>query len=109
MPRRTESQNIAINILDYLFLHDVASMVTFSDAKNSFYSDLLGTLVYINSARNHNGVKAEIYQHFILCGIELIANYSSHPTKELDIQIEIIFLCTRQISKNPYPIRILLS
>ena len=44
MPNRTGHEDIAINILDYLFLHDVATMSTFSDAKNIFYPDFLGTL-----------------------------------------------------------------
>lgn len=86
MPSRTEHENIAINILDYLFLHDVASMSTFSDAKNDFYPDILGTLNYINSARNHRGIKADIYQHFILCGIELLT-YHSQLAGEVQIRV----------------------
>ncbi|MBP6151859.1 MULTISPECIES: hypothetical protein [unclassified Acinetobacter] len=87
MPRRTDHEDIAINILDYLFFHDIASMSTFSDAKNIFYPDFLGTLEYINSARSHHGIKAEIYQHFILCGVELLTNYSQ-PVGELRIRVD---------------------
>ncbi|WP_372403527.1 hypothetical protein ACDW34_15025 [Acinetobacter piscicola] len=86
MPRRTEHENIAINILDYLFLHDVASMSTFSDTKNAFYADILGILSYINSARSHDEINAEIYQHFILCGVELLTTYSQ-PVEELQIRL----------------------
>ena len=87
MPNRTGHEDIAINILDYLFLHDVATMSTFSDAKNIFYPDFLGTLDYINSARSHHGIKADIYQHFISCGVELLTNYSQ-PAGELRIRVD---------------------
>ncbi|MGS0707701.1 hypothetical protein ACVBEE_14560 [Acinetobacter sp. ANC 3781] len=64
-------------------------MSTFSDEKNAFYPDLLGTIDYINSARNHHGIKAEIYQHFILCGIEILANYSQ-SYEEFNIKLDFI-------------------
>ena len=37
MVRVTEWKISAFNILDYIFIHDLASMSTFSDLKNEFY------------------------------------------------------------------------
>lgn len=76
MSSLTSLQNAAVTVMDYLLISDVASMSTFSDSKNKLYSHLLGTIDYINSVRGHNSFKAEIYQHFILCAIELLADYS---------------------------------
>ena len=42
---------------------------------------------YINSARSHHGIKADIYQHFISCGVELLTNYSQ-PAGELRIRVD---------------------
>lgn len=51
LPNRTGHEDIAINILDYLFAWCCYDVYSTTDAKNIFYPDFLGTLDYINSAK----------------------------------------------------------
>ena len=74
MVRVTEWKISAFNILDYIFIHDLASMSTFSDLKNEFYGYVAGEIDTINSQRGFTEYRAEVYKHYLLCGIELKLN-----------------------------------
>lgn len=45
MPKLTDTQTAALNIMDYLFIQDVESLASFNEAKNSFNVDLLSIIV----------------------------------------------------------------
>lgn len=74
MVRVTEWKISAFNILDYIFIHDLASMSTFSDLKNEFYRYVADEIDTINSQRGFTEYRAEVYKHYLLCGIELKLN-----------------------------------
>lgn len=74
MVRATEWRTSAFNILDYVFIHDLASMSTFSDLKNEFYRYVSDEIDTINSQRGFTEYRAEVYKHYLLCGIELKLN-----------------------------------
>lgn len=74
MVRVTEWKISAFNILDYIFIHDLASMSTFSDLKNEFYRYVADEIDTINSQRGFAEYRAEVYKHYLLCGIELKLN-----------------------------------
>lgn len=71
MPKLTYSQNAALNVLDLLFFRDVQSLSSFRDGKNLFYADFLGEINRVNLERNHEGLRAELYTHYLLSGIEM--------------------------------------
>lgn len=74
MVRVTEWKISAFNILDYIFIHDLASMSTFSDLKNEFYRYVADEIDTINSQRGFDEYRADVYKHYLLCGIELKLN-----------------------------------
>jgi hypothetical protein len=53
MPRITDTQTAVLNIMDYLFIHDVESLASFNDAKNTFNADLSAIIKRINSVRRN--------------------------------------------------------
>ncbi|MFV5265360.1 hypothetical protein ACMUMS_17685, partial [Acinetobacter courvalinii] len=71
MAKLTYSQKSALNVLDLLFFRDVESLSSFRDGKNLFYADFLGEINRVNLERNHQGGRAELYTHYLLCGIEM--------------------------------------
>jgi hypothetical protein len=74
MPKRTNPQTAALNIMDYLFINDVESLASFNHAKNTFNVDLLSIIDRINSVRRNEGKIAELYKHYVLCGLEMKLN-----------------------------------
>ncbi|MHA3068510.1 hypothetical protein [Acinetobacter sp. ANC 3789] len=74
MPKLTEVQNIAVTIMDYLYLHDVVSLVSFSEKKIKAYTSLLGAIDEVNEKRKHENQDSEIYKHFLICCIEILAS-----------------------------------
>ena len=49
-------------------------MSTFSDLKNEFYRYVADEIDTINSQRGFTEYRAEVYKHYLLCGIELKLN-----------------------------------
>ena len=49
-------------------------MSTFSDLKNEFYGYVTDEIDTINSQRGFTEYRAEVYKHYLLCGIELKLN-----------------------------------
>jgi len=90
MSERPKYQLNSLYILNFLLLHDVATMSTFSDDKNAFYNKLLADIKFINSYRQHNGIQAEIYTHYILCGIEILV-FDDQESAETRPELENIF------------------
>ena len=74
MPKLTDTQTAALNIMDYLFIQDVESLASFNEAKNSFNVDLLSIIDQINLVRRNEGKIAELYKHYVLCGVEMKLN-----------------------------------
>ena len=60
--------------MDYLFINDVESLASFNHAKNTFNVDLLSIIDHINSVRRNEGKIAELYKHYVLCGLEMKLN-----------------------------------
>lgn len=87
MPIRTESVDNAIKILDYLLLYDYSCMTNFTDEKNVFYPDILGSADQINKMRKHLGIKKEIYQHYLMCSVEILS-YFINSTSEDKVILE---------------------
>ena len=71
MPKLTDLQNSTITLLDYLYFHDILSMETFSQDKLDFYRKILGLINQINQQRGYTSERAELYKHYLLCGLEL--------------------------------------
>ncbi|MEG2723412.1 MAG: hypothetical protein RR944_11910 [Acinetobacter sp.] len=74
MSKLTDVQKSIITVLDYVYFHDIVSMVTFSQEKLDFYRKLLGSLKQIALNRGYVDFKAELYKHMLLCGIEIYAS-----------------------------------
>lgn len=92
-----------------MLLHDVATMSTFSEEKKAFYNKLLGNIKFINSYRQLNGIKAEIYTHYLLCGLEILG-FDQQESKEIRPELEkILDKLTENIESNGFSGNIFLS
>ncbi len=79
MPKLTEIQNIALEIVDYLYFYDIASMETFSEEKKQIYIDLLRAIDHVLSERNLSNERYEVYKHYLLCGVEIVTTQYTSP------------------------------
>lgn len=80
MPILTDFQNGTINLLDYLYFHDIVALQTFSNEKLFFYEQLVNSLLLIVEKKQYKNFRAEHYQHLLLVGIDLNALYIHDPS-----------------------------
>lgn len=73
MARLSVAQKASFSLIDFLYLHDTAILLTSSRQKEEFYSQLSKKLDEVTKKRGFSGVKEITYQHFILCCLEMIA------------------------------------
>lgn len=78
MARVSQEQKSALTIMDYLSFHDIAFFKNFTVENISLYSCILLGIDYINEERGHDGTRAELYKHFLLCYIEIVASTPDH-------------------------------
>ena len=83
MARVSQEQKSALTIMDYLSFHDIAFFKNFTVENISLYSCILLGIDYINEERGHDGTRAELYKHFLLCYIEIVASTPDHEFNEL--------------------------
>lgn len=79
MPKLTEIQSIALEIVDYLYFYDIASLETFSEEKKQIYIALLRAIDHILLERNLSNDRYEIYKHYLLCGVEIVTTQYTSP------------------------------
>jgi hypothetical protein len=81
-------QKTALEVVDFLYFYDLAALATFTEEKKEVYGRLNNVIDDLISHKKFFNEKAEIYRHFLLCGVEIIAtknlNFSS---LEVDGQI----------------------
>lgn len=83
MPRLSNAENTALNIVDYLFFHDVASVSNYSAPKHNFYNELGKVLNNIILAKPYIGRRGQLYRHFLLCGLEIMASSHVQASNEI--------------------------
>lgn len=78
MPRLSPVQEVALDVIDFIYFYDVVSLTSFDLKKeneniilhiNKLIADLIET-------RNLLGQMACLYKHFLLCGIEMNATFN---------------------------------
>ncbi|WP_141729272.1 hypothetical protein, partial [Acinetobacter qingfengensis] len=80
MSKIHETRKCALSILDYVYFHEIAFEMSARHQKDSIYFDLLQKIAKINLARGYEKEKAELYKHFLLCGVEIKAAIPIIPT-----------------------------
>lgn len=83
MPRLSNAENTALNIVDYLFFHDVASVSNYSALKHNFYNELGKLLNNIILSKPLIGRRGQLYRHFLLCGLEIMASSYVQGSNEI--------------------------
>ncbi len=73
MPQLNDVQNYALEIVDYLYFYDIATLETFSVEKKTVYCQLLNAIDEILKERNLTPQRFEIYKHYLLCGVEIVS------------------------------------
>lgn len=70
--KKPEIRLSALNIVDYIYTHDIAFINSITKEKQKLYLDFLGEISDINFERNNFGKDAELYKHLLLCSVEII-------------------------------------
>lgn len=78
MPRLSPVQEIALDVIDFIYFYDVVSLTSFDLKKEnenilSHINELIADLV---EKRKFTGEKASRYKHFLLCGLEMQSTYN---------------------------------
>ncbi|ENW93783.1 hypothetical protein [Acinetobacter sp. NIPH 298] len=84
MSEKYELRNCALNILDYLYFHELAFGLSAENTKDVIYFDLSNKIEKINLSRGYENKKADIYKHYLLCGVELFAALPTVSTPDID-------------------------
>lgn len=78
MPRLSLVQEVALDVIDFIYFYDVVSLTSFDFKKenenilhhiNELITDLIET-------RNLSGEMACLYKHFLLCGVEMNSTFN---------------------------------
>lgn len=78
MPRLSPVQEVALDVIDFLYFYDVVSLTSF-DLKKENENIILHInklIVDLIETRNLLGGMACLYKHFLLCGIEMNATFN---------------------------------
>ena len=70
--KKFETRLSSLNIVDYIYIHDIVFLNSITEEKQKLYLDFLGEISDINFERNYYGKDAELYKHLLLCSIEII-------------------------------------
>mgnify|MGYP000296506437 CR=1 FL=1 len=70
--KKFETRLSSLNIVDYIYTHDIVFLNSITEEKQKLYLDFLGEISDINFERNYYGKDAELYKHLLLCSIEII-------------------------------------
>lgn len=78
MPKLNPIQEIALDVVDFLYFYDVASLTSFDlkGENKAVYEQLNSLIDNIIKDRNLAGENAARYKHFLLCGVEIFATYN---------------------------------
>lgn len=71
MSKIYETRKCVLSILDYVYFHEIAFRMSAKHQKDAIYFNLLLKIDKINLARGYEKEKAELYKHFLLCGVEI--------------------------------------
>ncbi|WP_151980740.1 hypothetical protein [Acinetobacter guerrae] len=91
MPSLNEKEKAALNLVDYLYFHDVASLGTFSESKISFYSAILFEIEKIILERKFDFFIKELYKHYLISYVELML--SNCPEPDITFEKSEKYLC----------------
>lgn len=78
MPKLNDVQNTAIEIVDYLYFYDIVALQTFTEEKKYFYDQLDKLIDGVLEEKHLTGRKAEIYKHYLLCGMEIVSSFDEN-------------------------------
>ncbi|HAV4461913.1 TPA: hypothetical protein JIR21_12425 [Acinetobacter baumannii] len=78
MPKLNDVQNTVLELVDFLYFYDIVALQTFTKEKNDFYLKLDKLLEEIIQEKQLTGQKAEIYKHYLLCGIEIVSSFDKN-------------------------------
>lgn len=81
MPKLNAIQETGLEIVDFLYFYDLAALSAFTEEKKAVYGQLNNVIDDLVYRKKFVDEKAEIYRHFLLCGVEILAtenpNFSS--------------------------------
>ncbi|MHA3049960.1 hypothetical protein [Acinetobacter sp. ANC 4639] len=77
MPKLNDIQNTALEIVDFLYFYDIVSLSTITTEKENIYRKLNDLIKILIAHKGLSGQKAEIYKHYLLCGVEILATYNA--------------------------------
>lgn len=75
MPKLNDFQNRALEIVDFLYFYDIVALQTFTEEKKYFYDQLDKLIDELLEEKQLTGQKAEIYKHYLLCGMEIVSSF----------------------------------
>ncbi len=78
MPRLSPVQEIALDVIDFIYFYDVVSLTSFDLKKENenILRHINELIAYLVEKRKFTGEKASRYKHFLLCGLEMEATYN---------------------------------
>ncbi|MFV5262708.1 hypothetical protein ACMUMS_03930 [Acinetobacter courvalinii] len=78
MPKLNNIQNTALELVDFLYFYDIVALQTFTEEKNDFYLKLEKLIEEVIQEKQLTGQKAEIYKHYLLCGMEIVSSFDKN-------------------------------
>lgn len=99
MPKINKTQETALEVVDFLYFYDLATLASFTEEKKEVYGQINNVIDTIVLIKKFFDEKAEIYRHFLLCGVEVVATRSIDFTS-LEIDGEITEFIPPSLSKE---------
>lgn len=82
MPKLQPVQDVAIDVIDFIYFYDVAALTAFKITGESevFIQKINAYIDEIINKREFVGVEAVIYKHFLLFALEMSATFNAEPS-----------------------------
>lgn len=106
MPKLNNTQEVALDILDFIYFYDVVSLTAFrptgeNEAVLKHLNELIAEVIAV---RGLSGKGAEIYKHFLFCNIEMISTFNINrevvQTGEIPLSKGDLLQMVRQLHEN---------
>lgn len=107
MPKISKTQETALEVVDFIYFYDLATLASFTEEKKEVYGQINNVIDTIVLIKKFFAEKAEIYRHFLLCGVEVVATRSIDFTSlETDGKITEFIppLVSKEVNKKRYGI-----
>lgn len=86
MPKLNDVQNTALEIVDFLYFYDMVALQSFTEEKKDVYTQLDELIDEVLEEKQLTGQKAEIYKHYLLCGMEIVSSFDENREWQISEQ-----------------------